>query len=356
MNVVDNMYRYLKSREPVNATAGALADFIKKNRGIDAVVFNIDDAERIKDILDYAELSYCMAKIEDKLLLMYSSEDRHKYMSVYDHIAMGKTLITYRGLTHSEAEALKDLLDASGIKYHIELDNDWKLKVSTSKDNAPVIEQAVNTIKEEGQTLYGKEYFISNNVCWIHALHEVSKAINYEGVTFIGSEAGTYGVRVDNDGAIIISKNKENEYISRDDIHFQKKLVQAVLKDLNGERLPVKVLSGDFAKVATSDIADNPYKKPVSLNEALRILKLKSVPDFNEIGMMINNLKNYNKIEREALYSIIRMKTCRELKVQGLKKISKENRMKYMEIHQDNIRLFKDIQQQMEQRGQKDER
>ena len=85
MSSIDLIYRYLKAREKINDTYGALAAIIEVNKdengisGIEAVEIEKDDVDLAKKLLSYSDLSSCFLNVKDKYILLYPQIEREKY-------------------------------------------------------------------------------------------------------------------------------------------------------------------------------------------------------------------------------------------------------------------------------------
>ena len=82
--------------------------------------------------------------------------------------------------------------------------------------------------------------------------------------------------------------------------------------------------------------------KIMTKKQALSELELESLPDFLEIGKMLEDIDGYSEQKKEALYSLARMVICREQTLEDIKeyKVSKADKQKYMEMHEENVNAF----------------
>ena len=57
---------------------------------------------------------------------------------------------------------------------------------------------------------------------------------------------------------------------------------------------------------------------------------------------MLEDIDGYSEQKKEALYSIARMVICREQTLEDIKeyKVSKADKQKYMEMHEENVNAF----------------
>ena len=349
MSSIDLIYRYLKAREKINDTYGALAAIIEVNKdengisGIEAVEIDKPDVKRTQSILDYTSLNSCFLNIDDRFVLLYSAIEREKYMQIQPFLAYGDKLIEYPGMTYSEASEMKEFMDVAGVKYKSKIDSDGKVGFIVAKDDEEMTKEMIKAISEEQNTEEGYKYFVSKNICWANAINQASIAISGNFTTYIGKEGGSGGIVIREDGAVLMTPNKSGEFIPRSDKDFKEKVINAVLQDLNGENTPVKAFFGDFADIISNDMKKQDIDKPaLTLKDALEILQLDGLPSVDELDEMFGNIDEYEADEKRAFYAIARMVMCRTQKLDGFDeyKLSKAEKSTYSALHQEYVDKF----------------
>lgn len=335
---VDIMHRYLKSRDIIDENAGILASLIEAGRGIDAVELDADNLEDAKGILGYSDLSYCLVNVDGHLLLLYPTEQRDMYMDIQPQLELGRRYSEIQGFTYSEATAARDFFRAAEVPYRTTIDEDGSITFAVSEKNQRFAQNVADAVMREVEE--DREYFISRNICWQHAVNQASRAITSDGVSYIGSEGGSSGIRIDGEGALISPARKEARFIPRADRDFNRKVLSAILNDLDGYRKPVKVFYGDFAKLMTEDMSVR--SSAMSKNEALDILGLDGIPDIEGCADLYDELDTYSKEEEKAFYTLLRMSMCRSQKLDEIRehKIGKREEEKYQSLHLDNLKMF----------------
>ena len=301
MSNIDIMKRFLAARQNIDENAKALYQCLEYQRDdIDAVVLDIDNLGSIKTILESSELSYYLLNIESRvdgektnnLVLIYPNEEREIFFGLQDEDVI--------------AEALRNV---------------------------------------QNEIPGNEDYFISKNICWGHAIEQASNVINYDGgPAFIGREGGTGGIKLDEYGAVVMT-TKGSRFISRNSKDFDRKVVNAILNDIDGASAPVKVFYGDIVNDIAGDMTRRAAKENVKImtkKQALSELELESLPDFLELGKMLEDIDGYSEQKKEALYSLARMVICREQTLEDIKeyKVSKADKQKYIEIHEENVNAF----------------
>ena len=349
MSSIDLIYRYLKAREKINDTYGALAAIIEVNKdengisGIEAVEIDKPDVKRTQSILDYTSLNSCFLNIDDRFVLLYPAIEREKYMQIQPFLAYGDKLIEYPGMTYSEASEMKEFMDVAGVKYKSKIDSDGKVGFIVAKDDEEMTKEMIKAISEEQNTEEGYKYFVSKNICWANAINQASIAISGSFTTYIGKEGGSGGIVIREDGAVLMTPNKSGEFIPRSDKDFKEKVINAVLQDLNGENTPVKAFFGDFADIISNDMKKQDIDKPaLTLKDALEILQLDGLPSVDELDEMFGNIDEYEADEKRAFYAIARMVMCRTQKLDGFDeyKLSKAEKSTYSALHQEYVDKF----------------
>ena len=346
MSSLNLICRYLRAREDINATYGILADMIEADPNqIDAVEIEKKDLPTAQFLLkNSTELDFCFLNIDNHFILFYPNEQREQYMNLQPFLVYGKELIIYGGLTYSEALEVKEFMDVAGIHYKSETTEDGKIKFIVSKEDAAIAKEMIEALDEEEHTEEGKKYFQSKNICWAHALRQASIAINgnEKGTTFIGTEGGTGGLAVREDGAVLITQGKQ-KYIARSDIQFANQMIHAILYDLNGVNAPVKAFHGDVAELLTRGMSKEDMYKPVfTLKQALEALQLSEIPAISELDKMINHLDEYSEQEKYAFYAIARMAMCRKQTLEAFQeyKLTKKDKNSFLSMHQEFVDKF----------------
>ena len=346
------MKRFLAARQNIDANAKALYQCLEYQRDdIDAVVLDMDNLSSIKTILESSELSYYLLDIENRidgektnnLVLIYPNEQREIFFGLQDELSFGGRIVEYKDFSYSESMAMKDFLKAADVKYIASADNDGKIKFMASEKDEEIIAAALRNVQDE---IPGNEdYFISKNICWGHAIEQASNVINYDGgPAFIGREGGTGGIKLDEYGAVVMT-TKGSRFISRNSKDFDRKVVNAILNDIDGASAPVNVFYGDIVNDIAGDMTRRAAKENVKImtkKQALSELELESLPDFLEIGKMHEDVDGYSEQKKEALYSLTRMVICREQTLEDIKeyKVSKADKQKYMEMHEEKVNAF----------------
>ena len=360
MSSIDLIYRYLKAREKINDTYGALAAIIEVNKdengisGIEAVEIEKDDVDLAKKLLSYSDLSSCFLNVKDKYILLYPQIEREKYMELQPFLAYGEEMIEYAGVTYSQASEMKSFMDAAGVVYKSMTDNDNKVKFMVPQNSKEIMQKIAEAVNNEMETEEGRKYLTAKNICLVHALNQASKAINGTAVAFIGREGGTGGIVIDEEGAVIMPAKQHGRFISRDDPKFEMKVINAILHDLNGVNTPVKSYFGDFAEILSGGMKkQDVYKTGLTMNQALDILGLEELPTINDLDDMFNNVESYNEKESDAFFTVARMVMCREQKLEGFDeyKLSKSERKKFDEMHQRYLDEFPKDKEAEHERG-----
>lgn len=352
MSNIDIMKRFLAARQNIDANAKALYQCLEYQRDdIDAVVLDMDNLSSIKTILESSELSYYLLDIENRidgektnnLVLIYPNEQREIFFGLQDELSFGGRIVEYKDFSYSESMAMKDFLKAADVKYIASADNDGKIKFMASEKDEEIIAAALRNVQDEIPV--NEDYFISKNICWGHAIEQASNVINYDGgPAFIGREGGTGGIKLDEYGAVVMT-TKGSRFISRNSKDFDRKVVNAILNDIDGASAPVKVFYGDIVNDIAGDMTRRAAKENVKImtkKQALSELELESLPDFLEIGKMLEDVDGYSEQKKEALYSLTRMVICREQTLEDIKeyKVSKADKQKYMEMHEEKVNAF----------------
>lgn len=341
MSSTDIMLRYLKSREIADENAGLLASLIEADRGIDAVELDSKKLAETKNILEYSKLSYCLVNVDSHLLLLYPEEQRRLYKDIQPQLELGGKYTEITGFTYSEAVSARDLLQAGEIPYRMTTDSKGLVSFAVSEKYGDAVKSAADTVMREVEEF--QEHFISRNLCWQNAVAQVSRAVEYEGTVFIGSEGGSSGIRTDSRGATVYAAKEESRFIPRHDADFNKKVLSAALNELNGYDAPVKAFYGEFADLMTSDMAQNRSGTvPMTKSEALDTLGLNEIPDINECADFYEELDSLNKKQETAFYTLLRMSMCRAQKLEDLTehKSGRKAESLYQDAHEENIEEF----------------
>lgn len=342
MSNIDIISRYLKAREDINENADIIAVLIEAGRDIDAVELDTDKIDIAKQILAYTDITYCLLNINNHLVLVYPNEQRKLYMDIQMQLIFGGPLVEFAGFSYSEAAAVKDFLKAAGTQYRIKANNIGDIQFCLAAVDESIMDEAIETLKNEIEHDVGKKYLSFKNISWTHAINQASKAINYDGPVFIGREGGTGGVRLDKYGAIVMIPNAPGRFIPRGDPDFECKVINVIINDLNGQNSPVKAIYGEFVDEITYGMSKKQdiQKKALTKKEALKILGLTNIPDVDELEKMFNN--DYDATQKEAFYAVIRMSLCRSMKLKDAHqyKMNKSEKLEYEQLHHTNITKF----------------
>ena len=337
------MHRYLKSREITDENAGLLASLIEAGRGIDAVELDPGELKNAKTVLGFSELSYCLVKVDNHLLLLYPTEQREMYFDVRPQLELGAGYAEFPGFSYSEAVAARDLLQAAGVNYHTSVDGTGRVTYAVRREDTKIMRNVVDTVLSELDTPEGRDHFISQNLCWQHAVNQASTALSYGGVSYIGSEGGSSGIRIDEHGAVISIAGKKGRFIPRGDRDFNKKVLSAVMDGLKGDKTPVKAFYGEFADIMTADMTPRSAKlKPMSKNEALDILGMDGIPDIEGCAKLYEDLDSMDRDEETAFYTLLRMSMCRQQKAEEISenRIARRDEEVYQKTHTENVDFF----------------
>lgn len=338
------MYRFLKARASVSEDAGTLADLIKSNRDIDAVILDEKSVDFAKDrINDCQDLTSYMISIDNKTLLLYPQEQRELYEDIRRLMLFEGAISEYGDFTYSEAKVISDYLQNADIRYQVKNHNDG-ISISVSEFNEDVIEKAIDFLKKEVDTEVGKNYLISANICWKNSLNCISVMLNYDGTSFVGREGGTDGIKLDKKGAVMFTSKNIGRFIPRHDPDFEKKVIDFVLNDLNGKIKPVKPVYGELAEILTEDLSPDTIKqyKGMSSKEALEVFNLPKIPDIEMLEDMSQKCNKNDKKQQHALHTLMRMNICRNMKLEDIKdvEISKDALRAYNELHEKYVNKF----------------
>ena len=170
MSSIDLIYRYLKAREKINDTYGALAAIIEVNKdengisGIEAVEIEKDDVDLAKKLLSYSDLSSCFLNVKDKYILLYPQIEREKYMELQPFLAYGEEMIEYAGVTYSQASEMKSFMDAAGVVYKSMTDNDNKVKFMVPQNSKEIMQKIAEAVNNEMETEEGRKYLTAKNI------------------------------------------------------------------------------------------------------------------------------------------------------------------------------------------------
>lgn len=360
MEKIDLVCRYLKARQSISKNAGVLADYIENKKNIDAVELDMKNLDSSKNILsNLSDMTFYLMEINEHLILIFPEEEREKYMNIQLELMSGDVIDEYRKFTYSEANAAKDFLQAADVTYRSSIDSDGRIKFMVPRKYSDVMENAIRTIQDEVKTKEGMDYYNVQNICYMNAIHQLSQAVSYDGVSFIGKEGGTDGVRIDNECAIYANTKGTGKIIFRDSPQFEQELQKIVLNELNGTTSPVKAFYGDFAEEITKDITKKSAKEPaMTKKDVLSILALNDIPDIEAIGKMINDIDKYDDEKKRAVRVLVRMSVCRMQKQKDLQKYKqrKPDRDRYLNIHSDNIKKFEHFDVYRQNRRETDER
>ena len=161
-----------------------------------------------------------MLDVAGNLVLVYPREQREKYMEIQPHLVLGEKLVQYGGFSHSEAQAMKDFLKEADVDYKQSTGDDGRVGFLIAESKDHMFKNAMEVIKQEEATDIGEKHFVSQNLYWRYAISQASKALNYDGVVFIGSEAGMRGIRLDKNGAISMNPLKKGPPIEDPSINI----------------------------------------------------------------------------------------------------------------------------------------
>lgn len=344
------IHRYLKAREDIDENARLIANIIESRRGIDAVVIEPKDKGTLKQLLGYTDLSYCLLNVNGQTLLLYPNEQRERYMSLRPHLLFDGKMVEYKGFTYSEATAAKDFITAAGEQFQITTDENGRISFAISKRDEALMDQVISCIKKEAGTPCGEKHFVSDNICWIHAINQVSMAINYEGNIYLGREGGTGGILINKNWAYIVTPQNAGK-ITKNDQNFAKKLINAVLNDLDGAHHPIKAFYGDIVNEISYGMDNG--RPSMSRQNALNVFGLREIPTIDMIGEMLEKSEQYNKRETEALYTLMRMSMCRSQKLESIDeyKMNKEEKKDYESMHNRNILYFESLKEKLYERS-----
>lgn len=334
--------RFLKSRAEIDKNAGALAMLIEADRGIDAVELDMNKMDSQKQILAVSDLSYCLLNINNHLILLYPGDEREKYMNIKDELQFNGQIMKYSGVTYAEADSIKDFLMQAGVKYKIHSDSDRHIHFLISKEDSKVMDRAVNAVRKEIESEPGKKYLMGKNLCWANAITQVSKALSGSEPSYIGTEGGTNGISINEDGAVVMRTQGNGEFISKLDPNFKQKVQDIVINEFKGGTTPIKAIYGDYAKEITYGMSQYDIrKKAMTKNEAMNELNLNSFPSIESLSKMTE--QDLEGKKKEALYALIRMSLCRSIKLEGFDelKMSKSEKIAYENMHQSNLNGFK---------------
>lgn len=351
MATTDILYRYFKARQEVNENGHSetLAQCIHYDRGVDAVVLDMKDKGLAQKILKETDINDAfdswLLDIAGNLVLIYPREQREKYMEIQPHLVLGEKLVQYGGFSHSEAQAMKDFLKEAGVDYKQSVENDGRIGFLLAENKEYVFKNAIEALKQEENTEIGTKFLISRNLYWRYAIDQASKALNYDGVVFVGSEAGTRGIRIDKNGAISMNPLKKGRFIPKNDPNYERKVLNEILNTMNGKEFLVKVFYGELADVMSQDMTRKSLRESTLMfkkNEALGVLGLSNIPSVDKIGEMVNHLDDYNDDEKKAIYAIMRMRVCRDYKIEDIQayKMSKQEKLEYKQMHEQYIKQF----------------
>lgn len=342
----DLIYRFLKARANINKNADILTTCIEADRSIDAVELDGDGLKNQQLILDSAELSYYMLNINNHIVLLYPSEERDKYMSIKNMLKFHENMAEYTGFSYAEADVIKDLLNHSKVPYQVCAGDDMQITFLIPETSSAIMEHSMNALEHELSTDIGRKYLMAKNICWANTIGNVSKALDFTGVSYIGSEGGTRGIRIDSDGAVVIKQNGKSDFISRLDPAFSIKVINAALYDLNGGITPIKRISGGLAEEITYGMTkENILKKPISKRDAIKKLGLKELPDIKTLAELKE--KPLTEEKQLAVYALMRMVICRSMQIEEAKdlKTTKGEREEYLYMHN---RLIHEMDQEEE--------
>lgn len=347
MSNIDVIKRFFDERADVDQNAQLLSQYIEFQRDIDAVVLKDTIDERnvnnVNMLLESSDMSYCLLNINNHLVLIYPNEQRELFMNMQNELSFGDDIVQYEGFSYSESLAMKDFLNAANIKYIASTDNEGRIKFMASKQDEAALDKAMSNIQDE---IPGNEnYFKSKNICWAHTINQASNVINYDGgPVFVGREGGTGGIKLDTDGAIVMT-TKGSRFISRMSKDFDRKVVNAMLNDIDGAGAPVKVFYGDIVDLIAGDMTRRGVKenaKVMPKKQALEVLNLDTMPDFDGMDELFNNSDDYTPEQQSACYSLSRMVICREMRLDDIEeyRVSKADKQRYMQEHTQNVELF----------------
>ena len=185
----------------------------------------------------------------------------------------------YGGFSHSEAKGMIDFLKEAGVDYKQSIGEDGRISFLLAENKEYIFKNAMDTIKQEETTEVGKKHFVSQNLYWRYAINQASKALNHDGVVFLGSEAGTRGIRVDKNGAISMNPLKKGRFIPKNDPDYERKVLSEILNTMNGKEFPVKVFYGELADVMSKDMTRKSLREsPLMLKRSIGYTKFKRHP------------------------------------------------------------------------------
>lgn len=331
--------RFLKARADVNKNAKIISDAIDANRDIDAVIMDKQKLESNKHVLDYSGLSYYILNINDNIVLLYPGEERQRYNNIRQDLQLGSNYVEYAGISYSEAEALKDFLDAGRVEYNVKMNDNMMIQFMIPQRYEDEMNLALSKLQSEIQSEIGKKYLLGKNYCFANTITQLSKCFDYQGDIYIGTEGGTSGIHINEDGAVLIQTGASGDFISKLDPDFENKVTDIVMNELKGDITPIKAFYGDFAKDISYGMSQFDIKKQaITKTEAMSILKLTSFPSLDTLSKMKESDK-YSGKEKDALYALIRISLCRQTNLEDYKefKLTKAEKIAYENMHANNI-------------------
>lgn len=359
-NMTEYLKRSLKAWQKTDENAKMFLLLMEYGKNIDAVAIPQDKLGYAKELIPYADMDYMLLKINKQAVLVFPDEERERYEMIREEMLHASPVMVYGPFTYSEALAMKDFMAASDITYKVKTVENGDLFFRVSGNDSEKTNLAMQKVGEEGQTEVGKKQFVSSNICWMHAMKTASDALEQKDTAVICSAGGAGVLKIDQDGAILHTQKGRGRFISRMDMQFDMKVLDAILDDLDGGKAPVKPFYGEYAKELTRDITMASIKKKApGMKEAVRQLGMETIPSMMDI-MISMNPDDYQKTEMEtAFYTVLRGAACRETVLDDLReyRMSQQNWKTYNEMHKKNLEEIKgDRKEQRKERGMSDER
>lgn len=309
----DALVRFLRSRAEINKMSGALANMIKDDRGVDAALIPEKHFEHMADLSDKTGLIHAMFKIGESIVLCYPSEEREKYMEIREEVLSGGKRLLYSDLSYSEMKAAVDMIKAASFNFHVKLQTNGKFEILGQNSDKEEMDQIISMVNKEKCSDSGKQVELYRDTVFAHAINQISYALASSVPVVIGSENGSATLLLSPKGALLTDDKGKQQFFPRDKDDFEKLFTKSILKDLGGDRAPIKIFGGKLAEKLSENMPSMTLKdalKELCMERIPSIEKLEAIPD----KIKTRHLEAYAVAERASCFctqKVMEVEKCR---------------------------------------------
>lgn len=328
--------RFLRSRAEVDKMSGVLANMIKEDRNVDAVLIPEEYTRHINELSNKTGLMHSMFKIGDTFVLCYPKEEREKYMEIREESLAGGKRLLYPDLSYAEMKSALDMMKAAKIDFHVNLQTNGRFEIMSNKDCKEEMDQIIDQVNAEKSSYIGKKVYIYRDTVFAHAVNQTSYALMSSFPAILGNENGTACISLTDQEALITNTKGEQRHLLRESGEFEKEFTKAVLEDLGGDRIPIKVFFGAAAERLSSNFP------PMTLKSALEELNINKIPSIDKLEHIPEEIR----IQHPEAYAVVERASC--FCTQKVEEVEKcrpkpEEMREYADMHKQHIKLSKEL-------------